>query len=288
LGAYPRLWDLIAHVQDSEEAERQRINAACGAISARQDARGVDTIASPEELSMLTDHIREVWSRYGRDEAYFSVLTNPAYLRERLGVADIEAFYATGIEEAERLKAVCQRNLIEPDKTWSILELGCGVGRVGEAFAGQFSAYSGVDISAEHLAIARRRFVDKGLTNARLVLLEDFLSGLESFDLFFSMIVLQHNPPPIMDKLLDACLGKIRPGGLAYFQIPCHLYDYTFSVKGYLGGEGLSEDMEIHALSQREVFALLSRHGLTPIEVTPDDRIGPIGFSYTFLAQKGV
>ena len=44
--------------------------------------------------------------------------------------------------------------------------------------------------------------------------------------------------------------------------------------------------MEMHPLPQRQVFALLAEHGLIPIEVVPNARIGPSGHSYSFLAQK--
>lgn len=286
LAARPGLWDLVAHVRAAAEAQRRSIEGACEAISAQQDSRAVVTEASDADLTLLTGHIRNVWSRYGREEAYYSVLTNPAYLSERLGVADIEAFFDTGRDEVDRFEEVCRRNRIEPDRSWSVTELGCGVGRVGEAFASRFASYLGVDISADHLAIARRRFADQALQNTTLCLLEDFLAGCSTPDVFFSVIVLQHNPPPIIHRLLDACLARVKPGGIAFFQVPCHLYEYAFSLTDYIAGKGRKETMEIHPLPQREVFALLARHGFTPIEVTPDDRIGPIGFSYTFLARK--
>jgi SAM-dependent methyltransferase len=282
----PRLWDLIALVYDSDEARRHRRDVACGEIAALQDPSAIATDADPEGLALMTNHIRAVWSRYGREEAYYSVLTNPAFLRERVGVHDIETFYATGLAELDGFERVCRRNGLEPDPRWSIFELGCGVGRVGEAFASRYQSYAGADISADHLAIARRRFAERGWSNTRLLLLEPFLAGDLTYDVFFSVIVLQHNPPPIMSAMLEACLSRINSGGLAYFQIPCHLYGYQFSVDRYLAGEGQSQDMEIHALPQHHVFALLARNGLDLVEVTPDDRIGPIGFSYTFLARK--
>lgn len=286
LAANPLVWNLIAHFYGSDEARRRRIDEGCAAISAQQDSRGVQAQASPADLALLTAHIRQVWSRYGREEAYYSVLTNPAFLSERLGGADIEDFYATGAAEADHFEAVCRRNGLEPDPAWSVLELGCGVGRVGESFARRFDAYAGADISAEHLALAGARFAAQGLANTRLISLEAFLDQPQAYDVFFSVIVLQHNPPPIMAMVLDRGLDLLRPGGVAYFQIPCHLYGYSYATDRYLAGEGRLEEMEIHALPQRQVFEMLARRGLTPIEVTPDDRIGPIGFSYTFLARK--
>ena len=281
-----RLWDFINIVYRCTEAERRSTHAACGRISALQNAQNIHTSATPEDLDRLTDHIRQVWSRYGEEEAYFSVLTNPTFLRERLGVADIEAFYATGVDEVAKFTAMCRRNRIEPDPAWSVLEFGCGVGRVGQAFAGQSATYTGVDISLGHLAIARERFSSFGMTNTKLLSLDSFSKDTETYDVVFSVLVLQHNPPPVILQNLDTCLSKLNPGGVIYIQIPCHLYDYAFSVPSYLAGEGRKEEMEIHAVPQRDIFALLARHGCVPLEVTPDDRTGPIGFSYSFLAQR--
>jgi 2-polyprenyl-3-methyl-5-hydroxy-6-metoxy-1,4-benzoquinol methylase len=286
LAAKPSVWDIVIRIYHSGEAERRRADAACGFISKHNDASKIETEAAPGDLTELTEHIRGVWARYGREEVYYSVLTNPQFLRERLSVADLEAFYESGVGEMRTFEEICRRNLITPDPKGSILELGCGVGRVGEAFARRYSSYTGVDISAGHLAIARQRFASGGLSNAELSTLEAFLASSETYDVFFSVLVLQHNPPPIIRDLLDECLARVRPGGLAYFQVPCQLYDYSFSVERYLAGEGRQEHMEIHAIPQRNVFALLSRHGLIPAEVTPNNRVGPIGLSYTFLASK--
>ena len=275
LRARPRLWDLIEHVRVAAEARRKSIDRACAAISAQQDTRAVAIDASDADLKVLTDHIREVWSRYGREEAYYSVLTNPAYLSERLGVADIEAFFATGRDEVDLFETVCRRNGIEPDRSWSVTELGCGVGRVGEAFASRFAAYEGVDISADHLAIARRRFADRGLENTTLALLEAFLAGSAAPDVFFSVIVLQHNPPPIIARILVRAFKLLAPGGVAIFQVPTWCDGYRFRIADYLASRPAEPTIEVHCLPQRIIFDLAGQCGCVPIEVRTDGAMGP-------------
>ena len=44
--------------------------------------------------------------------------------------------------------------------------------------------------------------------------------------------------------------------------------------------------MEMHALPQAHVFRALAENGLVSVEVIPYPRIGPIGFSFAFLAIK--
>lgn len=282
----PSTWTLISRFRGSAEARQFQVSQAAGLIAGAQEGRGVDLDLTEPQRQALTNHVEQVWSRYGRENAFFSVLTNPRYEAEHLGDAEIEEFYATGEEEVGWLLEVCARNHVAPPQAGAVLELGCGVARMGEAFARRFGRYEGVDISAEHLALARSRLAERGVDNFGLRRLPEFLAGDDHYDLFFSVLVLQHNPPPIMHWLLDVALGRLNPGGLAYFQVPCRLFDYRFDTETYLAGVGQQEIMEMHALPQPAVFALMARHGLTPIEVTPDDRVGSIGLSYTYLARK--
>lgn len=282
----PSLWTLIERFSRSIEARRQGVYVASQQIHHDQDGRDVDLTMNDAQAAALTAQVESVWSRYGREEAFFSVLTNPRYLSRTLSDADVEEFYATGVAEVERLMTVFRRNGVEARTDWSVLELGCGVARMGEAFACRFASYAGVDISASHLAIADDRLRSRHVANAALRLLPDFLADGDGYDVFYSVIVLQHNPPPIMLRLLDAGLSRLNPGGYAFFQAPCFLYDYRFEAEGYLAERGQVKTMEMHALPQRHIFELLARHGLQPIEVSPDGWIGPIGVSYSFLARK--
>jgi SAM-dependent methyltransferase len=286
LADHPSLWTVIDRFKGCDEALRRQETAVADRIWHKQDGLGIEVSADSAEIQQLIEHIEMIWSRYGRDDAYYSVLTNPSFLKSRITGADIEAFYQTGFETVSHFETICRRNLVDLHATSSVLELGCGVGRLGEAFRQRFANYIGVDISGAHLEIATERFRHRDLSGMTLTLLGDFLSSSLTYDLFYSVIVLQHNPPPIMAILLDACLGRLRPGGYAYFQLPCFLYDYSFAVGPYLRGEGRKDEMEMHALPQRTVFELLAKHGLTPIEVIPDSQIGPIGFSYSFFARK--
>ncbi len=77
-------------------------------------------------------------------------------------------------------------------------------------------------------------------------------------------------------------------GGIAFFQVPTYGSGYKFALRGYLDGQYKKEEMEIHFVPQREIFQLLSRHNMLPIEVRQDHCIGNYDrwLSNTFLAQK--
>jgi SAM-dependent methyltransferase len=292
LVSYQDLWSFIAALFASVEAQRRQVDQAAARFVAEHDARrvDVDTEVAPGATTVLLRHIEAAWSKLGQAEPYWSVLTDEGFRSASLDEARIEGFYATGAEELEAFEAACVRNSLPNTRQATVLDLGCGVGRVGEHFARAYEGYIGVDISPSHLDLARQRFSALGLTNAKVMLLADFLAARPQFDVFFSVLALQHSPPPVMQHLLQVCLGRLQPGGYAFFQIPCHLYDYEFRLTDYLNRSAAGAEapaaMEMHALPQGRVFRTLADAGLVPVEVLPYPRIGPIGFSYLFLARK--
>ena len=96
------------------------------------------------------------------------------------------------------------------------------------------------------------------------------LAKLADVDLFYSIIVLQHNPPPVMMEILDRAFASLRPDGVAFFQIQTYSMNYTFSAQDYLKAIGESKGMEMHFLPHREIFDLARQHDVFPVEVQPD------------------
>ena len=73
--------------------------------------------------------------------------------------------------------------------------------------------------------------------------------NLEQADLVYSVIVLQHNPPPVIHMLVRAFLKALNPGGVAYFQVPTYRVGYRFSPGEYLENEGKTHAMmEMHVI----------------------------------------
>jgi hypothetical protein len=111
------------------------------------------------------------------------------------------------------------------------------------------------------------------------------LDELPAFDVLFSILVLQHNPPPVIAHIIDRLLRGLKPGGVAYFQVPTFRAGYRFSTKEYLESSG--QGMEMHVLPQRYIFPIAGRNGCEVIEVGPDNMTWSLDFvSTTFLLQK--
>jgi hypothetical protein len=110
---------------------------------------------------------------------------------------------------------------------------------------------------------------------------------LPTFDLFTSVIVLQHNPPPIIAMLLKGLLCKLRPGGIAYFQVPTYKHDYGFTVDKYLQDAAQTQGMEMHVIPQHVLFDLLRQCGCQLLECREDGWSGDSSIiSNTIFARK--
>jgi SAM-dependent methyltransferase len=236
----------------------------------------IQTRVDDQTAAHLFERVARSWTRFGQREPYWSVLAESQYLMEKIGESR-GAFLESGRENMERLFATLRRNGIATDPTWNVLELGCGLGRTTRWLAGHFHRIFAVDVSASHLELAQQLNADVAdadrIAWTKLGSRDD-LAALPEFDLFFSMIVLQHNPPPIIGMLLETVAEKLRPGGFAFFQVPTYQRGYSFDVGSYLSLSAHEPDIEMHAFPQGEVFRIFREHGCIPLEVFEDGLSG--------------
>ena len=157
--------------------------------------------------------MREDWDERARQDAFH-------YIASWRKDWDPESFFQSGEEDYDRFAApVFTRCHWEPEGK-SMLELGCGAGRMTRSFAHRFSSVIAFDISAEMLS--RARTLSPGLSNTRWTLGNgtDF-SGVanQSVDFVFSYIVLQHMPTPdFAFRYIREMLRVLKPDGVFLFQ----------------------------------------------------------------------
>lgn len=278
--------DILRHFSNSSEY-RQKLSSP-GYLSAISLGRGaqsgtIETRTSPENMHALFERVRTQWSKLGETEPYWSVLTDERY---RMNAIDShhEAFQASARHEMKLLEATLQRTHIEAPKG-TCLELGCGVGRATRHLSNRFSKIIAVDVASGNMRICEETLREAAIDNVDLHLLtkvED-IAELPEFDMFYSLMVLQHNPPPVILYILQTLLPKLRAGGLAYFQVPTHTLRYDFVVDKYLGSDISVLDM--HAIPMHDVIQCLTKAGLELREVLADGWTGEYG-SHTFIATK--
>jgi hypothetical protein len=156
------------------------------------------------------------------------------------------------------------------------------------ALATIFKKVHGYDISSNHLAMAQKRASDKGIHNVKFHLCSpDRIKDLEDCDFFYSRIVFQHNPPPLIRDLIRASLKSLRAGAFGIFQVPTYMTGYSFRIKEYLASPR-KLDLEMHCIPQSEVFSLIAEAHCKLLEVREDGSIGLLGrwLSNTFVVQR--
>jgi SAM-dependent methyltransferase len=231
----------------------------------------------------LIDRISRAWTALGSEEPHWSVLSADKFKSAQFD-KNREAFYASGQFDADRIMMTLNRHNIDADRLRRVCEYGCGVGRVTPYIAKIFKHVLAIDISTTHLDLAKNQA--DGCSNVEFVLAKLPHAGMsERFDLWFSHIVLQHNPPPVIAMILQRMFSMLSRGGVSIFQVPTYSIRYSFDVNKYLSTPEAG-NIEIHCLPQQEVFRLARQAGCVPLEVIEDASLPYPWLSQVFVFQK--
>jgi SAM-dependent methyltransferase len=160
-----------------------------------------------------TGHQREYWDERAKENAYF-------FVDSRLDYADpdIPGFWEQGEKDIDVFLDALEAS-IEPGDT--IVEIGCGVGRLTRPLSDRATQVVAFDISSEMLALAGKNLADRD--NVRLVHGDGAsLAGVDDAcaDACVSHVVFQHIPDPEVVLAYVRDIGRVlKPGGWAGFQV---------------------------------------------------------------------
>ena len=247
----------------------------------------IDTVATNQELALCVAKIKTAWEHLGAVKPHFSVLSGEQFLPENLA-ASADSFWASGQGEAAIVRNTLNRYGFPALANGTCVEYGCGVGRVTMNLTAMFATVNAYDISANHLAIAKQRADELAVNNVIFHLCsEHFLDEISPCNFFYSVIVFQHNPPPIIAELIRKALGSLRTGGIAIFQVPTYIVGYRFILGEWLLADH-TLDMQMHCLPQAHIFELISDANCKVLEVREDNWTGAPDtyISNTFVVQK--
>lgn len=169
-----------------------------------------------QTLGVHEEQMRRFWNARAREDAFFFVDDRQAYRSP-----DPERFW-TGQEAVDYLLEGLGAELHETD---TVLEIGCGVGRITRVLATRSRRVVALDISEEMLARARHHNPD--LDNVEWFLGDGTsLAGIAdaSVDACVSVVVLQHLPDPELTLGYVREVGRaLRPDGWAALQLSNNL-----------------------------------------------------------------
>jgi SAM-dependent methyltransferase len=163
---------------------------------------------------------RKDWEELAQFNPEWAVLSAP---EARFGGWDMDEFFRLGSEQIERAMEVAAE-LGLPKRAGSVLDFGCGVGRLSRELGRRFDRYVGVDISAG--MVERARALNESENCTFVVNDRPDLSRFEDgeFDAVVSFIVLQHLPDrDLIRGYLAEFARVLSPGGLMAFQLPSEL-----------------------------------------------------------------
>lgn len=161
------------------------------------------------------------WEAMAKSDAMWAVASAPGRRRVDGNPWTEEEFYASGVKEVERYLALWGAP-ISPHAT--LLEVGCGLGRLTAALRKRVHTVYAVDVSDTMLQGARARLA--GDPQVRFVRSEgDAFSEVPtaSCDLAFSYICFQHMPRPVVRANLQEVARCLKPGGRAFLHVPVAL-----------------------------------------------------------------
>ncbi len=245
----------------------------------------VDAAATPDALARMVAQVERVWTRLGAEEPHWSVITEERYKQASFAANEAHFIEYGRLDEA-RFAAAASRAGLDLGRYQLCFELGCGVGRLTSWLAGRFARVLGADISTAHLAVARAALASRPNVELRHLPTLAALQTLPPFDVFYSYIVLQHNPPPVIAAILATVLERLQPGGIGFFQLPVWIPGYRFRIAEYLATPR-PDVMEMHLLPQRDLLAVVQDAGCQVLELREDGQGNSFGgISNTLLVEK--
>ena len=223
----------------------------------------------PELYEAFAAHVVE-WSIFGRDTPWWSVHT---HFRKGKSLTSSEklAFYSSGEEHVGTALAQLEarHGVIGPQS--SVLDFGCGLGRLALAFARRpFARVVCVDQSIHHLRRARLEIEGLNATAATriayAVSTPDLLGALrgERFDVVHSVIAMQHMVAPLQAVYLEQLCDALRPGGRGWIQIPVNVSRMSREATCDLGGSIGHGGMQMHYTPVGHIERALRRRGCEP------------------------
>jgi trans-aconitate methyltransferase len=166
-------------------------------------------------MRFFADSTNEVWQALGQDDPYFGVLSCDEYTRNNLSDSNLEKFFQSG--ETAIVKLLSSIDALGLKLQFgSVLDFGCGVGRLLIPLANRFEKAVGIDVSEGMLNECRSNLASRHLTN---VMLSTSLPSSKC-DLVHSALVFQHIRPKRGIQIILDCWSRVAPDGLLAIQLP--------------------------------------------------------------------
>lgn len=173
---------------------------------------------SDYRLAMTNSTTRD-WQDWGRTDPLYAVASIPDRHRDGKDPWTKSDFYASGAAEWAEIQP--QWSHYAGPLEGTVLEIGCGAGRMSRQLAGAFERLIALDVSPDQLELARAAVAETtAVGDFRLSTGPALESADGEVDAVFSTHVFQHLPSKLASPLLVDCGRVLAPGGTAMLHIP--------------------------------------------------------------------
>lgn len=157
------------------------------------------------------------WEAFAEREPYFAVFTDPKFLRANRTPNNEREFFDSGELLVDAIFHTIKRRLAFDFAPESILEYGCGPGRLAIPFARKAGSVTAVDRSPNMLDAARNEAAKQSVANIHFKTASEFEATRRKFDLVNCYLLFQRLPPSEGLALFRQLLGCIGSGGIGAF-----------------------------------------------------------------------
>jgi cyclopropane fatty-acyl-phospholipid synthase-like methyltransferase len=236
---------------------------------------------------MAADHNDRTWEMLARKEPYWAVATWEKFRRQNLTNDTLQEFFQTGVDHIAFVLETIRRHLAPNFKPSSVLDFGCGVGRLLIPLAERCERVVGVDVSDTMLREAQENCHRRGLTNICLLKFENMdLAASRPFDLVHSFIVFQHISPKRGEALFRSLIQLVNTNGIGVFHFTYASKQQRSALRRLLvravrrAGGRFVPSMEMYTYHINRLFLILQEHGITRmhIEMTDHNFYGAVLF----------
>jgi len=168
-------------------------------------------LITAEYPATVKDRDAADWEALARREPYFPVLTSD-------GVRD-EAFLETGEVDVSLLLAAMASIIGRDIPLTSVLDFGCGAGRLTVPLARRAARVTACDVAPSVLEHARQNVAEAGLSNVMFVEPGELARIDVQFDFVCSLLVFEYIHPAEGYETIRALTRLLVPGGFAALQI---------------------------------------------------------------------
>jgi SAM-dependent methyltransferase len=193
--------------------------------------------------------MRQEWDARARKDAFF-------YIASWRTGWDVSDFLDSGREDFERLVSPVLKRIGFSPAGRTMVELGCGAGRMTQVFAARFDRVIALDVSGEMLD--RARTMAQGVQNVEWMQANGLdLEGVasNSVDFAFSYLVLQHLPDEkTVSGYISELLRVLKESGICLFQVN-GMSKPTMNWKGHLAWKLIDGLWTIHLTSMSRALA---------------------------------